>query len=84
MAASANGSSSGIIWAVQRNATNPGVLYAYNATSSSGTLAELYDSSQAGTRDTLDAAAKFNVPVVANGKVFVAGTTQLTAYGLLP
>jgi hypothetical protein len=29
-------------------------------------------------RDTLDVAAKFNVPLVANGKVFVAGTTQLT------
>ena len=84
MAASANGSSNGIIWAVQRNGTNPGVLYAYNASSSSGTLSELYDSSQAGSRDTLDAAAKFNVPFIANGKVFVAGTTQLTVYGLLP
>ena len=30
MAASANGSSTGIIWAVQRNGANPGVLYAYN------------------------------------------------------
>ena len=54
------------------------------ASSSSGTLSELYDSSQAGSRDTLDVAAKFNPPLIANGNVFVAGTTQLTAYGLLP
>jgi hypothetical protein len=84
MAASANGSANGIIWAVQKNGANPGVLYAYNGNSTSGTLTELYDSAQAGSRDTLDVAAKFNPPLVANGKVFVAGTTQLTAYGLLP
>jgi fibronectin type 3 domain-containing protein len=85
MAASANGSSNGILWAVQRNDTSPGVLYAYDPTNSSnGTLNEIYDSSQAGSRDTLDAAAKFNPPTIANGKVFVAGVSQLTVYGLLP
>jgi hypothetical protein len=71
---------------VQRNGTtSPGVLYAYDPTNSSnGTLKELYDSSQAGSRDTLDVAAKFNPPTIANGKVFVAGLSQLTVYGLLP
>jgi hypothetical protein len=63
------------------DATAPGVLFAYDATNLAN---ELYDSSQAGSRDTLDYAAKFSIPLVANGKVFVAGQTKLVAYGLLP
>ena len=87
-AISANGNSNGILWAIQNNGasadndqTAPGVLFAYSATNLAN---ELYDSSQAGSRDTLDYAAKFAVPLVANGKVFVAGQTQLNVYGLLP
>jgi hypothetical protein len=88
-AISANGNSNGILWALQNNGSsadndivgNPGVLFAYNANDLS---TELYDSSQAGTRDTMDLASKFSIPLIANGKVFVAGQTQLTAYGLLP
>ena len=38
----------------------------------------------AGSLDTMDFAAKFNVPLVANGKVFIAGENQLMVYGLLP
>ena len=44
-------------------------------------LGELYNSNQAGTRDALDEWDKFTTPVVANGEVFVAGTSQLTVYG---
>jgi fibronectin type 3 domain-containing protein len=86
MAVSASGSSNGILWAVQRNGTgSPGVLFAYDPMNSTGgVLNELYDSAQAGTRDTLGVAAKFNIPLIANGKVFVAGTNTLTVYGLLP
>ncbi len=87
-AISANGNSNGILWALQNNGQAPdndigapGVLYAYDATNLSN---ELYDTSQAGTRDTLDFAAKFSIPLVANGKVFVAGQSQLTVLGLLP
>jgi hypothetical protein len=77
------------LWALQNNGVsadtdnvgNPGVLFAYDATN---LATELYDSSQAGTRDTLDLASKFSIPLVANGKVFIAGQTQLTAFGLLP
>jgi len=59
----------------------PGVLRAYDP----GDLGrKLYDSDEAGTRDTLDYASKFSVPLVANGKVFVASTGKLTVYGLLP
>jgi hypothetical protein len=75
----------GILWAVQRNGTTAGDLRAYDLTASgSGQLSEIYNSDQAGSRDTLGVAAKFVPPVVANGKVFVAGTDQLTVYGLLP
>ena len=87
-AISSNGTSNGILWALQNNGQSPdndtgapGVLFAYDATSLSN---ELYDSSQSGARDTLDYAAKFAIPLVANGKVFVAGQSQLTAFGLLP
>jgi hypothetical protein len=44
----------------------------------------LYNSDQAGARDTLDIAAKFAIPLVVNGKVFVASNSNLTVYGLLP
>jgi fibronectin type 3 domain-containing protein len=80
MAISANGNSNGILWAIQKNASN-GTLHAYDATNLSF---ELYNSDQAGTRDTLDVASKFAIPLVINGKVFVASTSQLTVYGLLP
>jgi hypothetical protein len=86
---SANGTTNGILWTVERlgvdadglGAIAPGILRAYDP----GNLATmLYDSSQAGSRDTLDFAAKFSLPLVVNGKVFVASTSQLTVYGLLP
>jgi hypothetical protein len=87
-AISANGNTNGILWALQNNGTDPnndvgspGVLFAYDA---NNLATALYSSAQAGSRDTMDNAAKFSIPLVANGKVFVAGQTQLTAYGLLP
>ena len=58
-----------------------GVLRAYNP---SNLGAELYNSDQAGTRDTLGVAVKFSIPLVANGKVFVQGASELVIYGLLP
>ena len=60
------------------------MLYAFDPATSSNGLKELWDSSQAGTRDTMDVAAKFTIPLVANGRVFVTGQTQLTVYGLMP
>jgi hypothetical protein len=89
LAASGNGNSNGILWAVQRNGlSTPCTLHAYDA----GNLTnELYNSNQAGSRDSAGADAKWAIPLVVNGKVYVAAqnesvTTlnQLTVYGLLP
>ncbi len=76
---SANGTSNGIVWVVQ-NAGNA-VLFAYDA---ANLATELYDSSQAGTRDQLDKAVTFEVPTIANGKVYVATQTGLSVFGELP
>jgi hypothetical protein len=86
LAISANGNSNGILWVVERFGTvsivnSAGVLRAYNPADLTKVY---YDSTQAGTRDTLDLAAKFSPPLVINGKVFVASMSQLTVYGLLP
>jgi hypothetical protein len=89
LAVSANGGANGILWVVERRGVQPdgtgvassGVLRAFDPTD---LASEYYNSDAAGTRDTMDFAAKFNVPLVANGKVFVAGETTLTVYGLLP
>jgi hypothetical protein len=80
---SANGSTEGIIWVIQRTITGSqaAVLHAYDAANVSR---ELYNSNQAGTRDALDVAVKFAVPTVANGKVYVGTSSTLTVFGLLP
>jgi chitodextrinase len=80
IAVSASGSSNGILWALQSN-SGVGVLHAYDATNLAN---ELYSSDQAGTRDTLGTWTKFNVPLVANGRVFAAANDALVGYGLLP
>ena len=80
----------GIAWALDTNAsgtgtsgagpTGPAILRAYDATNV-GTA--LWSSSTLSS-DTCGNAVKFVVPTVANGKVYVVGTSQLTVYGLLP
>ncbi|MGZ4414023.1 MAG: LamG-like jellyroll fold domain-containing protein, partial [Gaiellaceae bacterium] len=82
LAISANGNTNGILWALEsKGDTAPGILHAYDATNLGN---ELYNSSQAGARDTLDPWLKFTIPVVANGRVYVASAGQLSVYGLLP
>ena len=76
---SANGTSNGIVWAVQNS--NPAVLHAYDAI----TLHELYNSNQAtGGRDQFGNGNKFIVPTIVNGKVFVGTTNGVAVFGLLP
>ena len=81
---------SGIAWALDTNAsgtatggagpTGPAILRAYDATS----LGKALWSSSTLSADKCGNAVKFVVPTVANGKVYVVGTNQLTVYGLLP
>jgi hypothetical protein len=75
---SANGTSNGIVWAVEN--TTPAVLHAYDASS----LRELYNSNQAGSRDQLGPGNKFITPTIVNGKVYVGTTNSVEVLGLLP
>jgi hypothetical protein len=76
---SANGSTNGIVWAVEHS--NPSVLHAYNATNL-GT--ELYNSNQAaGGRDQFGTASHFGTPTIVNGKVYVGTTAGVAVFGLL-
>jgi len=75
---SANAAANGIVWAHENS--DPAVLHAYAA----GNLAtELYNSSQAGSRDQFGAGNKFITPVVADGKVFVGSVNGVAVFGLL-
>lgn len=76
---SANGTSNGIVWAVENS--NPAVLHAYNATN----LSEIYNSSQAsGNRDNFGNGNKYITPMIVNGKVFVGTPNGVAVFGLLP
>ncbi len=86
-AISSNGTANGIVWALEfgdpdhQPIFTPTILHAFDA----NTLAELYNSSQAASgRDTGGPSVKFQVPMVANGKVYVATSTELDVYGLCP
>ena len=85
---SANGTTNGIVWGQEYiedpdhlPALVPAVLHAFDAT----TLTELYNSSQAVSgRDAAGPPVKFQVPMVANGKVYLGTSTELDVYGLCP
>ena len=66
---SANGSSSGVVWALDYTSYD---LHAYDATNLSK---ELYRSSSVGTM-------KWTVPTVVNGKVYVGSKGKLSVFGL--
>jgi outer membrane protein assembly factor BamB len=79
---SANGTSNGIVWALESATGSTAVLYAYDATN---LTKELYNSTQAsGSRDGFGTGNKFITPMIANGKVYVGTPTGVAIFGLLP
>jgi hypothetical protein len=86
---SASPSGGALVWALQNwasgtdngaDALGPAILRVYDATNLDTTLY----SSVTLPADTAGNAAKFTVPVVANGHVYIAGAGSLTVYGLAP
>jgi hypothetical protein len=84
---SANGTSQGIVWAIERHeglgiqhGELPAILFAYDATNVSTML---YSSAQVVARDQGGCASKFQVPTIANGKVYVSTQNELDVFGLL-
>jgi hypothetical protein len=79
---SANGTSDGIVWAVQSSTGATAVLHAYDATNLGK---ELYNSTQAaGNRDAFGTGNKFITPMIVNGKVYVGTPNGVAVFGLLP
>jgi hypothetical protein len=75
---SANGTSNGIVWAVDNSGAT---LHVYDASN----LNELYNSNQAANnRDHFGSGNKFITPTIVNGKVFVGTTNSVAVFGLLP
>ncbi len=90
VAVSSNGQTggTGILWASHpsqgdaNQSVVPGVLQAFDATDITH---ELWNSNLNGRRDTIGKFAKFVVPTIANGKVYMATfSNQLAVYGLNP
>jgi hypothetical protein len=79
---SANGTNDAILWVLEKDASftgrGPAVLRAYDAMNLTN---QFYSSSDAGTRDQIQIAREFQVPVVANGKVYVATQSGLSVFG---
>jgi Immunoglobulin I-set domain len=77
---SANGTSNGIVWAIEN--TGSAVLHAFAA---NDLTQELYNSNQAsGGRDQFGSGNKFITPMIADGKVFAPTTNSVAVFGLLP
>ncbi len=86
---SASPSGGALVWTLDNNANGtdngsaaagPAILRAYDATNLNNTL---YSSATRST-DAAGSAAKFTLPVVANGHVYVGGAGSLTVYALAP
>jgi hypothetical protein len=75
---SANGTTNGIVWAIENSGA---ILFAYDA---SNLTRELYNSNQAANNRDHFSGNKFITPMVVNGKVYVGTPTSVAVFGLLP
>lgn len=84
---SANGAQNGIVWVIKSvtfmGRDEPAVLHAYDAVPHSGILRELYNSEQNYARDRIGTALRFNIPTVANDRVYVGAKREVDVFGLL-
>ena len=81
---SALGTANAIAWTLQTDAygsRGAAILHAYEAVNLPN---EFYNSGQTGLRDQAGGAAKFTIPTIANGKVYVGTATHLNVFGLFP
>lgn len=79
---SSNGTQNGIVWAIesdQFDSWGPAVLYAFDPDD----LAHVLYESDSKSSDAAGPANRFVVPVVTNGKVYVATNGEIDVYGLL-
>jgi hypothetical protein len=78
-AISANGTTNGILWAVEN--VSQAVLHAYDATNLAN---EIYNTTQAvAGRDGFGAGNKYITPTIADGRVIVGGPDAVTVFGLI-
>jgi hypothetical protein len=81
---SANRQTNGIVWVLRSKAWHaadrPAILYAFDA---ANVARELYNSERNSARDRAGICLRFNVPSVADGKVYVGAKGELDVYGLL-
>ena len=82
---SSNGSRNGVVWMLTSKHWNEpdsrsAVLYAYDA---SNVGHELYNSEQDSARDRAGIGLRFNIPMVANGRVYVGTKGEVDVYGLI-
>jgi hypothetical protein len=76
---SSNGSTAGIVWALDYSS---GTLFAYDATN---VTTNIYNSTQAGTRDRFSSVGgHFVTPTVVDGKVYFGTGSSIVVFGLLP
>ncbi len=80
---SSNGPRGGIVWVVAARGweqpERPAVLYAFDA---ANVARELWDSDLAGIEYRAAPGVRFAVPMVMNGRVYLAGHRRVDVYGL--